>query len=367
MMSGVALEGTPGISPTIARLTAIWERVLQQSPIEIDDNFFDCGGDSLLAIHVFMEIMKETGRELPITTIYDAPTVAMLGALLDGGATAPFSPLVLAKPGSGAPPFFLVHGMGGAVMQLTQLGKLIDYEGPVYAIQARGLDGVEPPIDNVDAMAAYYLRAISEIQPHGPYLLAGYSFGGVVAFTMAQRLTEAGETVALLGFLDSYAAPFTWPLTIRLGVRLRRARHRLGWLLKAPLGEKLAFIRFRLSGRDGRDERSFSHVRRWLSPENLTVPPSMQAVQDGLIEALAKCRPSFYSGKITFIRAAKASHNFPRNPRAVWGRHTAEIEVQSAPGDHLGLIEGPYTAELANVLSRCVKMALSGLSDAEHS
>ncbi len=75
----------------------------------------------------------------------------------------PCTPLVLAKPGSGAPPFFLVHGIRGSVMELTQLGKLIDYEGPVYAIQARGLDRVEPPIDNVDEMADYYLRAISEI------------------------------------------------------------------------------------------------------------------------------------------------------------------------------------------------------------
>ena len=172
--------GPSGNSPIIGRLTAIWERVLQRSPIEIEDNFFDCGGDSLLAVHVFIEIMKETGRELPITTIYDAPTIAALAALLDGAPATPFSPLVLAKSGSGAPPFFLVHGMGGTVMQLTQLGKLIDYEGPVYAIQPRGLDGLEPPIDSVDEMAAYYLRAIFEIQPHGPYLLAGYSFGGMV-------------------------------------------------------------------------------------------------------------------------------------------------------------------------------------------
>jgi thioesterase domain-containing protein/acyl carrier protein len=361
MRSAIA---APSNSPTLSRLTAIWERVLQRSPIEINDNFFECGGDSLLALHVFMEITRETGRELPITTIYDAPTIAALAALLDGAPATPFSPLVLAKPGLGVPPFFLVHGMGGTVMELTLLGKLIDYEGPVYAIQARGLDRAEPPIDNVDEMAAYYLREILEIQPHGPYLVGGYSFGGMVALTMAQRLTEASEKVALLAFLECYATPITWPLSVRLDVQARRAQHWLSWLLKAPLRDKIAFLRFHLRRLDRKAERRFgSPVRQWLSPEDLTVPADIQAVQDGIVDALAKYRLSFYPGKISFIQPTKTVHIFPRNPKSVWGRYAEEIEIRPTPGDHRTQLEEPYVAGLASVLAQCLKEELSGPTD----
>jgi acetoacetyl-CoA synthetase len=355
-MKGSVIARPSSNSATISWLTAIWERVLQRSHLEIDDNFFECGGDSLLALHVFIEIMNKTGRDLPITTIYDAPTICELAALVDGAPAPPFSPLVLAKPGSGTPPFFLVHGMGGSVMQLAQLGKLIDYEGPVYNIQPRGLDGIDRPLDSVDEMATYYLKSISEIQPHGPYLLAGYSFGGLVALTMAQRLIEAGHKVALLAFLDSYAIPITWPLVIRLGVRARRVRDRLSWLLKAPIGDKLAFIRFRL--RRAADRNFAPPVQQWLSTEDLAVPAAMRSVQNGLMEALARYRPNFYSGKITFVQPSKALHIFPRNPRSVWGPHAAEIEILSTPGDHRSQLEEPLATELANVLSRSIKAAL---------
>ena len=241
-----------------------------------------------------------------------------------------------------------------------QLGRLIDYEGPVYAIQARGLDRIEPPIDNVDEMADYYLQAIFEIQPHGPYLLAGYSFGGMVALTMAQRLTQASEKVALLAFLDSYATPLTWPLSIRLEVQVRRAQHWLRRLLEAPLRDKLASVRFHVGGRDGKAERRLgSPVRQWLSPKELTVAEDIQAVQDGLVDALAKYRSSFYPGKITFIQPTKTLHVFPRSPRSVWGRHAAEIEIRSTPGDHRTQLEEPFVTALANVLAQCIKESLS--------
>ncbi len=181
---------------------------------------------------------------------------------------------------------------------------------------------------------------------------------------MAQQLRQASEKVALLAFLDSYATPLTWPLTVRLDVQARRAQHWLSWLLKAPLRDKLAFVRFHLSGRDQRAERRFgSPVRQWLSPQDLTVPADMQAVQDGLVNALAKYRSSFYAGKITFIQPTKTLHVFPRNPRSVWGRHAAEIEIRSTPGDHRTQLEQPFVTELANVLAQCIKEGLSGATD----
>jgi hypothetical protein len=92
----------------------------------------------------------------------------------------------------------------------------------------------------------------------------------------------------------------------------------------------------------------------------LTVPADIQTVQDGLVDALAKYRASFYSGKITFVQPTRTVHTFPRNPRAVWGRHAAEIEIRSTPGDHRTQLQEPFVARLADVLSQCIKEALSG-------
>jgi thioesterase domain-containing protein/acyl carrier protein len=359
-MSNDAIEPTSSISPTIGVLMAIWQSVLQRYHVEIDDNFFDCGGDSLAAVSLFSEIKKVTGKDLPITTIYDAPTIAELGALLDATSAVRFSPLVLAKPGSGAPPFFLIHGGGGTVMLLVELGKLIKYEGPVYAIQARGLDGIEPPSNCIDEMVVYYLKALSEIQSQGPYLLAGHSAGGLIALEMARRLTGAGQKVALLGFLDSYPAPDAWPLIMRLGIRYRRGvQHRLRRLLKAPLSVQLAYIRYRWRRAGTAANRGLvSPLDQWDPP--ISLPPAIQAVGHGAMEAVANYRPRFYAGKITYFRATKAAAVFPmaRNPRAVWRRYAAEIEIHSVPGDHFTIVEAPFAAELANVLSRCINAAL---------
>ncbi|MGD0867506.1 MAG: phosphopantetheine-binding protein, partial [Rhizomicrobium sp.] len=127
----------------VAGLTDIWSRTLQTAPICPDSNFFDLGGDSLLAVGLLLEIERQFGRKFPITTIYDAPTIAEQADLLESEGEAGFSPLVLLKSGDGSKPLFIVHGIGGTVIELDALGKQIRTDSPVYAIQARGLDGAE--------------------------------------------------------------------------------------------------------------------------------------------------------------------------------------------------------------------------------
>src|SRR5438128_1674894 len=162
-------------------LLGLWQRVLQTDEVTPDSNFFDLGGDSLLALNLFLEIERATGRQLPITAIYDAPTVAEQALLLQDEQAPEFSPLVLLKSGNGSPPLFIFHGIGGTVVEFAQLGKLIEIDGAVYAVQAQGVDGSLPPLESVEEMAALYVDAIRAVQPNGPYRLCGYSFGGVIA------------------------------------------------------------------------------------------------------------------------------------------------------------------------------------------
>ena len=136
--------------------------------------------------------------------IYQAPTVAALAALLENSAKSVLPPLALLKAGSEAPPVFITHGLGGSILEFFALVRHIQSSHPIYGIQAKGTDGLQDPLDRIEEMAEFYLDAIREVQPRGPYLLIGYSLGGLVTLEMAQRLSARGEKVALLAMLDAY-------------------------------------------------------------------------------------------------------------------------------------------------------------------
>jgi acetoacetyl-CoA synthetase len=331
------------------RLTSIWERVLQRSAIPHHANFFDLGGDSLLAVSLFLEIERELGRRLPITAIYDAPTPATMAALLEQPSIRKFNPLVLLKSGVGGP-IFIVHGLGGTVIELTLLGRLIRTQRPVYAIQAKGVDGSEEPFDSVASMANYYLDAIREIQFRGPYILAGYSFGGVVAFEMARRLSAEGEEIALLALLDSYTHWRSWPLIDRLSVCLRKACRRISG--RSADGIRVVPYAVRRISNAARNLRAYGRPH---TPRSL--PDGFQRVHECSIAALARYRPCFYSGKVTFLRAA-TSVRYPSDPGKVWSHLARELEVHTVSGEHLDLVRA-HVEGLAVRLSLC----LEGMAD----
>jgi acetoacetyl-CoA synthetase len=343
---------------TVRLLTAIWERQLQRSPIRPDENFFDLGGDSLLAITLFLEIGKATGRDLPITTIYEAPTIAELAATLERDAAPQFSPLVLMKAGDDdLPPVFIAHGLGGNVMEIFPLAKRVQSRQPIYAIQAKGVDGVGVPYERVEDMARFYLDAIRQVQPHGPYFLAGYSFGGLVVLEMAERLSEEGETIAFLGMLDTYPHPRFWPLACRIDVLARLAKRHAAALMDMAFGDVVPFLvkRFaRLATYFGSRSVSSRNAATRRSPQ-----PSLQLVFDYADVAWTQYRPRSYGGNVTFLRA-EICLRFPENPLAMWGKLVRKLDVHTVPGDHLGMVKEQVDG-LASRLSACLREAASPL------
>lgn len=335
----------------VESLIDIWSRNLQTSPIVPDSNFFDLGGDSLLAVGLLLEIEQKFGRKFPITTIYDAPTISEQADLLESGATATFSPLVLLKPGEGAAPLFIVHGIGGTVIELAALGKQIRADNPVYAIQARGLDGAEPPLESVTGMAASYLDAIREVQPVGPYNLAGYSFGGLVALEMARSLGE--KNVALLLMIDSYALPSTWPR------KSRRSRSRRLWLNRLRLlatrspRETARKLIDRLTKRGTRGAAQPNPARQWLGEPDADLPLSLRRVQDAGGVALMSYVPKPYDGKIIFLKAETTQVVFPTDPANIWSGLAKSFELHAAPGDHASMIHA-HADRAAESISQCL-------------
>ena len=334
-------------STMVEMLTSIWQRVLQRSSVDVEDNFFDLGGDSSLALQLFNEIALASGRELPPVTIYVAPTIAALAAVLEQPADLRFPRLVLLKDGSQEPPLFVTHGLGGSVIDFFQVVKHIRTPHPIQGMQARGIDGTEEPFDRIEDMAQFHPEAIRQVQPHGPYLLAGYSLGGLVTLEMAQRLIAEGEEVALLAMLDSY--PDIRYLSIAQRVRLvaRLASRRATNAMKLPVGEALSLI-VRPSRR-----RSVAPKVSYQLPVDVPLSPAMQRARERAYLALTRYKPRFYPGKIRFVRA-EIPTDFPSDPTAVWAHLADEFEVETVPGDHLEIMSTHYE-KLASAISRYVE------------
>jgi len=334
----------------VEMLTPIWLRVLQLPSVNVDDNFFDLGGDSSLALQLFNEVARACGRELPPVTIYVAPTIAALATLLEQPTELRFPPLVLLKSGTADPPVFITHGLGGSVIDFFQVVKHIRTAHPIQGMQAKGIDGTEEPFDRIEDMAQFYLDAVRKVQPRGPYLLAGYSLGGLVTFEMAQQLAAHGEKVALLALLDSYPDIRYLSLAQRVRLVTRLATRRATSALKLPLGEALSLVVRPSRG------RSLASGASYQPPVDVSLSPALQRARESAYLALTRYRPRFYAGKIRFVRA-EVPTGFPADPAAVWAHLAAKFEVETVPGDHLGIMSTHFE-KLAAVISRYVEDAL---------
>src|SRR5881394_1358060 len=213
------------------QLVQIWEKVLRIRPVGLRDNFFDLGGHSLIAVRLFSELRKQTGRNFPLATLFQAPTVEQLAEFLRKDGWSPhWSSLVPIQPGGGKPTFFCVHGGGGNVLLFRDLAHRLGSDYPFYGLQSQGLDGKGNYLRNVTEMASHYLDEIRELQPSGPYYLGGFCMGGSVAYEIAQKLLELNQEVRMLVMFDSYNHNGTPPqMSFRSRLRYLRQKAQFHW------------------------------------------------------------------------------------------------------------------------------------------
>jgi acetoacetyl-CoA synthetase len=349
------------IDNAVARLTRIWQEQFDLVQVTADDDFFELGGDSLAAVGLFLEIEREFGRKLPMTTIYDAPTIRRLAEQLVFETAPCWSPLVCLKAGDPAlPPLFIVHGIGGTVIEFAKLAAHISCGNSVYALQARGLDGMQTPLDRVEDMAAYYAQAIRDAHPKGPYLLSGYSFGGLVAVELARTLKAEGADVESLILIDAYAHPQTWPRRARFAAWLRRAGIRLSEVAVQPRRSGIALLlrtgRRVIRRLSGRRETGLPAMRRWLGDPTSGLPQVYRDLYAASERALGAHYPKSYDGRTVFLRAEQTQIVFPRDPRPIWRPLLRSLRILTVPGDHRSMVQDHY-AELAACLSGLIQEA----------
>ncbi|NEQ75872.1 MAG: amino acid adenylation domain-containing protein [Okeania sp. SIO2C9] len=181
-------------TPIENTLALIWQDILNIKQVSIQDNFFDLGGHSILAVRLMANIEKYFGKNLPLVTLFKAPTIEQLANILDRSVDSDtWSTVVPIQPLGSKPPLFLVPGGGGNVIYYSHLARYFSSDQPFYGLQSIGLDGESEPYTRVEDIAAHNIREIQLIQPQGPYFLGGHSFGGKVAFEMAQQLKKTGS------------------------------------------------------------------------------------------------------------------------------------------------------------------------------
>ncbi|WP_420630849.1 non-ribosomal peptide synthetase [Candidatus Leptofilum sp.] len=188
------------------QLAAIWEEILGIPQVGIHDNFFSLGGHSLLATQVFAQIDRKIVKGLPITLLFQYPTVAQLAEVIEKQRPSDaWSALVPIKEGGNRPPFYMVHGGAGHVFNYQKLADGLAEDQPFYGVQPPDWTGnrVAPP--KVEALAQKYVAEIRQFQPEGPYYLGGFCFGGMVVYEMARLLQEAGQKVAVLALVEPSA------------------------------------------------------------------------------------------------------------------------------------------------------------------
>jgi acetoacetyl-CoA synthetase len=345
------------VSTLESLLTGLWEEVFGFSPIGPQDDFFELGGHSLHAASLITKIRTLTGCNVPIASFLHAPTIERLAQVMQAGEADTSSSLVILREGNRERPLFIAHSLAGTVFELWALAREMDCHCAVYGIQGRGLREGEVPNSRVEDMAADYVEQIRSVQPHGPYALAGFSLGGLIAFEMAQQLLQCGEKVELVALVDSQLDEqcLTFPAWLaqqrsRVALELREIRGR-SWrqgvsyvFSKATqIADRLRIVAGKAPKRSGLNEYSLGE---------LTLPPNLRRIIVGLRVAMAAYRPKPYAGKVTYFQSTIRNPRWA-NPLGVWKRACqGEFEVVVIAGAHNDLLLPPMVAYVAHVLDR---------------
>lgn len=322
------------------QLTRIWEDLLQRQPIGLNEDFFEIGGDSILAMSLLARVAQETVYPLPAGGIFQARTIEKLAILLrEGVDPESWSPLVAIQPNGSRDPFYCIHPGGGNVMCYMQLSKRLGEDQPFFGLQAPGLDGICSPLQSVEAMAEFYVKAILAHQPNGPYRLGGWSVGGVVAYEMARRLEQAGHQVKTLALLDSGVV---YALAIMTAMFPRGGPGILDVVRKGP-SEQLAVFRERSApAKLIPDQADDAMATRIL---NLFV---------GNMKAVMAYKPGPYQGCVSVFRAEQTV-TLPRfNPHREWSDRCDNVQKYTVPGNHITMVHEPHVAGLADELRRAL-------------
>jgi phthiocerol/phenolphthiocerol synthesis type-I polyketide synthase E len=356
-------EGAPrdAVEQSIAD---IWQKLLGVEQVRIDDDFFDLGGSSLIAVSLFAQIDRLFGKKLPLATLFEAPTVEQLANILRTPVSiTSWSPLIEIQPGDSKPPLFLVHAAGGNILLYRDLVRHLGPDQPCYGLQSQGLDGKQPFLTRIEDMAALYLKEIQTVRPEGPYLLGGFCMGGTVALEIAQRLRAQGQQVALLALLETYnwANMPIQSLFDDVYHHIQRVEFHLRNLLLLEPKAKLRFIQEKANVAKTRSKVWYGMILSKLGLESHQRSDQyVHLAQLWEINERAPLGyvPTLYPGRITHFRPVK-QYARTDGPKLGWDQVAAGgVETHTLPIYPRGMLVEPFVEQLAEKLKACIEKAL---------
>jgi amino acid adenylation domain-containing protein len=330
-------------------LTQVWEDILNIRPIGVTDNFFDLGGHSLLTVRLIAQIQKRLGCELPLSALFQNPTIEYLaGILKKQTGSVPKSPLVGIQTAGEKRPFFCVHPAGGNVICYLDLARYLGTERPFY-----GLQTWETETQQIERMASRYIAEIRTIQPEGPYLLGGWSMGGVVAFEMARQLEQQGQSIELLVLFDSAATATNIVSTTEdNGSLLASFALDIGLVWENRNFAIDEFLQLQL-------EAQLALIYEQAQQENLILADvtlddffHQFAIFQANVRAMQNYLPQTYLGRIVLLQARDHLFTTTEDTTMGWGKLAAGgVEIQAIPGNHYTIVKKPHVEVLAATIN----------------
>ncbi len=333
------------------KLSQIWANLLHVSTIGIDQDFFGLGGHSLMAIRMFARIDAEMGLKGNVSLLHQAPTVRELARMLRSNLHSSNKFINPVQPLGALPPLFCMYRLDGLDMCYRELAIALGQNQPVYGLRPHTASASDVPPTTIAEIAAECVRDIRDLYPDGPYLLAGSSFGGTIAYEAAQQLRAEGAEVALVAMFDTcgtgaWTARLPRPLPAKLLAHVKT-------LLALPPKERLAYIRNRIGHLDnpfGEDE------------DAAELRAEIKRLQDAHMKALWHYRPVAYAGRmITFKAAVRNPFRYDDDPTLWWGDLIAPEQIETTAGNHYTMLQAPHVMELADRLNRHIASALESV------
>lgn len=345
------LEYTPPTDELEFQLVQTWQNIFNLPRIGIRDSFFDLGGHSLMALDMLAEIEKLTDKKLPMSTLFEAPTIEKLAVILrNEGWEVPFGSLVPIQPNGTKPVLFCVAALGNEIILFAEAARLLGEDQPFYGLQ-QGSDACMPVHTTVSEIADHYISEMRELQPEGPYYLAGYCFGGLVAFEMAQKLEAQGQEIAKLLLIDAETPGSAYPLVTQDNTS--RTKHRIRRLFTGGPAYVAKRVRLLWERRIWTWLRARMHS--YYTRRGQVLPESLRDITQINLQAQKHYIPGTYSGDVTLFEATDRFANFYYAPLLGWDNYIeGEITSYKVPGDHEGIWKEPHVQVFAEQLRESI-------------
>ncbi|MCO5948031.1 non-ribosomal peptide synthetase [Mucilaginibacter flavidus] len=331
-------------------LTVIWKGCIGISECSIDDNFFALGGHSLMAVQILSKIEKKIGKKMQLAVLFKHPDIRSLAAFIENEKKEIiYKSLVAIKPSGSKTPLYIIHGEGLNVLNFSSLAEYMDEERPIFGLQARALNGEDAPEETIQQIAAYYLGEILQHNPNGPYLIAGYSFGGYVAVEIEKQMEAMGKTIQMLIMFDTDAEKTEYKDWYYLFPRK----------VKRNFPIFISFLKSVLKHPVATFKRQFAnHPPSFLSnyfyrKDSKGFFQLIKKIKEKHLVAFRNYKMEPFNNKVYLFKAKICVHYVNDAAFLGWKNYAKkDVELFEVPGDHLSMLLTPQVEQFAGVLEK---------------